>query len=141
MMSYRGYRGVKTLSGALFIPRLKSAGFFPTVADAIAAIDALLFQGCVAPVTISAGPGADNTGKRSGETRQVGETGSARRAAGIVQSGPGCGEAERSTPDGKEAMGRKYARAGRIILDSALAAAVLFVIGFVALVAAGIVHP
>lgn len=139
MMSYRGYRGIKTLSGGLFVPRLKSDGFFPTVADAIAAIDSLLFQGCVAPVIISAGPGAENTGKRTGETRQVGETGSARRAVGIVQCSSGCGEAERSTPDNKEVLTEESVSVARVILDTAIAAVSLFVIGFVALVAAGVI--
>ena len=135
MMSYRGYRGIKTLSGALFVPRLKSDGFFPTVADAIAAIDSLLFQGCVAPVTISAGPGAENTGKRTGETRQVGETGSARRAVGIVQCSPGCGEAERSTPGSRGGKGVKK------ILDVALGAAICFAVAFIAGVSLGIIKP
>lgn len=138
MMVYRGYRGVKTASGATFVPRMKSAGIFPSTAAAMVAIDNAILSRCVASVTISA-PGAVKSGMRSGLTRVVGNKGPERRDFGIVQNRPGRGESVRTAPAEKEGI-KGNAVVSKPVLDAMIATAVLFLFGFVALVAAGVVH-
>lgn len=140
MMIYRGFHGVQTVSGALFVPRLKHASVFPSVSAAMGAIDSAINQGRVAPSQISAGPGAVKPGRRTGETREVGETGPARRAVGIVQDHPERGEAERPAPGAKEGK-RKERSVGQNVLDATLVAAISFLVVFVCIIAAGTIQP
>jgi len=138
MMVYRGYRGVKTAAGATFVPCMKSAGIFPSTAAAMVAIDNAILSRCVASVATSA-PGAAKSGMRSGLTRVVGNKGPERRVFGIVQNRPGRGESVRTAPAEKEGI-KGNAVVSKPVLDAMIATAVLFLFGFVALVAAGVVH-
>ena len=139
MMVYRGYRGVKTASGGTFIPLMRSTGIFGSTREAMVAIDKEINSRCVASMTISAGPGAGDTRKRTVVTDLVGEKGPSRRAAGIVQIHPGRGEAVKSAPGAKEGKRRTH-KVGKKVLDMTLVAAICFLIVFVLSVAAGIIQ-